>query len=106
MKSFTRFLMFLFFVLVVLAGFIFTIKNRAPAALWLGAEFQPKPLSVWIIAAFITGGLLGLLVGFGVWGKLRARAQVRQLQTKLQQNQKELSVLRQQLKSTDTPLDP
>lgn len=105
MKSVARFLMFLFFVLVVLAGFVFTLKNRTLVGLWLGTDFQSRPLSVWIIAAFICGGVLGLLVGFGVWGKLRSRVHVMQLQAKLQQNQQEISRLQQQLKSSDNQLN-
>lgn len=99
MKSFIRFLLFLFLVLVVLAGFVFTLKNSSPVSLWLWAELAPRPLSLWIIGAFICGGVSGLLLGIGLWRKLRTGMQLRQLQSRLERSEAERSRLQQQLET-------
>jgi uncharacterized integral membrane protein len=94
MKSVARFLLFLFFVLVALSGFIFTIRNSAPIGFWLGIGFEPKPVGVWVLLAFTTGGLLGLLLGIGLLSRLRNRMQIMQLRSRLHQAEQELAALK------------
>ncbi len=96
MTSLARFLKFLFLMLFVLAGFIFAIRNSSAVGLWLLADLAPRPLGLWILLAFAAGGLLGLLVGYGLWRKIRLGWQLRQLQGQLRHCQQELAALRQQ----------
>lgn len=105
MKSFSRFLLYLFLVLVVLSGTVFTLKNLTPVSVWLIAEFRPMPLAVWMMGAFICGGLLGLLLGYGLWNRFRTSMQMRQLQHRLQSREQELAKLKQRLESGSSAHD-
>jgi hypothetical protein len=31
--------------------------------LWLGTDLDPEPLSIWMLLAFASGGLIGLVLG-------------------------------------------
>ena len=99
MKSLARFLLFVLFVMVVLSGFTFTVNNTPEVALWLGVSLDARPVGVWVLLAFGTGGLLGLLLGFGFWRRMQARLQIMQLTMKLQQAEKELAALKQPVNS-------
>lgn len=103
MKSFARFLLFLLFVLVVLAGFLFTIRNPSPVGLWLGIEFAPRPVSVWLLGSFILGTLVGLFLGFGLWGRLRTGLTLRQQRQQIERQERELAQLRASLSKRDDP---
>jgi len=83
MKGISRFLMLLLFIIALFAGLVFSGHNQTPVALWLGTEFSARPLSLWIIAAFISGGLLGLILGLGLWRSRASRKKIQQLQQKL-----------------------
>jgi uncharacterized integral membrane protein len=95
MKSLVRFLLFLLLILVLFAGFIFTLNNTVTVPLWLGADLNPRPLGVWVLLAFVVGGLAGLLLGLGLWQRFRSRMEVRQLKSRLQQAEMELAILKQ-----------
>jgi uncharacterized integral membrane protein len=101
MKSVIRFLWFLLFLLVVLAGFVFTMRNPEPVALWLGLQFSPRPLSVWLLAAFIFGGLIGLSLGLGIWRGLKARLALRQQRQRLEQQEQLIAQLRERVKQLE-----
>lgn len=101
MKSVIRFLWFLLFLLLVLAGFLFTIRNPEPISLWLGVQFDPKPLSIWMLAAFISGGLLGLSLGLGIWRGLKTRLVLRQQRQRIEQQEQTLAELRQRLRQLE-----
>jgi uncharacterized integral membrane protein len=83
MKGISRFLMLLLFIVALFAGLVFSGHNQTPVAFWLGTEFAARPLSLWIIAAFISGGLLGLILGLGIWQSRASRKKIKQLQQKL-----------------------
>lgn len=91
MKRLARFLLFLLLILVLLAGFVFTLNNTAPVPLWLGADLDSKPLSIWMLLAFSAGGLLGLLLGLGLWQRFLNRLEVRQLRARVRQLEQELT---------------
>lgn len=95
MKSIARFLLFLFFVLVVVSGFLFTINNTEPVALWLGTSLQSRPLGVWVLLAFGSGALLGLALGVGLWRHVLYRAKVKRLQQRLAAAERELAALKE-----------
>jgi uncharacterized integral membrane protein len=95
MKRLARFLLFLLLLIVLLAGFVFTLNNTAPVGLWLGTDMAPKPLSIWMLLAFTTGSLLGLLLGLGLWQRFRNKLEVRQLRARVAQLEQELAILKQ-----------
>lgn len=94
MKSFAGFLKFLLLLLTVVAGFVFALQNSTPVGLWLVRDFAPRPVSVWFLLAFSCGGLSGLLLGFGLWRRIRMGRQLRQLQSQLQRCRQELADVR------------
>jgi len=82
----------LILMLVFIAGIIFSYYNTEPVVLVFGSwRSQALALSVWVIGAFVAGGLLGLLVGVGVFRQRRMRKEIRRLK-------KELAVSRQEMK--------
>jgi uncharacterized integral membrane protein len=95
MKRLARFLLFLLLVLVLLAGFVFTLNNTSPVPLWFGADLDPKPLGIWMLLAFSAGGLLGLLLGFGLWQRFLHKLEARQLRARVRQLEQELAESKQ-----------
>lgn len=95
MKSISRFLALLLFIGVLSAGLVFSGHNQTRIGLWLGTEFPAQPLSLWITAAFVAGGLMGLLLGPGLWQGRVSRKRLKQLQHKLQLAENELKTLKQ-----------
>lgn len=87
MSKVTRFIVGLFFLLVVLAGFIFTSNNSVMVPLWLGIELSPQSLAVWVLLAFAWGGMLGLLLGYGLFRRIKAQFKINQLEAHLKKNQ-------------------
>ena len=96
MKGISRFLMLLLFMVALFAGLVFSGHNQTPIPLWLGAEFSAKPLSLWVIAAFISGGLVGLVLGLGLWRSWASRRTIKQLRQKLLLAESELLKVKQQ----------
>ena len=95
MKRLVRFLLFLLLILVLLAGFVFTLNNTTAVPLWLGADLSPKPLSIWMLLAFSSGGLIGLLLGLGLWQRFLHAREARQLRLRVKQLEQELETLKQ-----------
>lgn len=87
MSKITRFIAGLFFLLVVLAGFIFTSNNSVMVPLWIGIELSPQSLAVWVLLAFAWGGVLGLLLGYGLFRRIKAQIKIKQLEARLKKNQ-------------------
>lgn len=85
----------LFLVLVFIASITFTYFNTTEIGLSFGnVEFSPRPISIWIVGAFVCGGLLGLLLGLGIFRQLRMRAELRRLKRELEKSQEEVNRLR------------
>ena len=95
MKSISRILMLLLFIVALLAGLVFSGHNQTRVVLWLGTEFGAQPVSLWMISAFISGGLVGLLLGLGLWQSRVSRGKFKQLQKKLLLAENELKMLKQ-----------
>lgn len=72
MKRLARFLLFLLLLAALLAGFVFTLNNTLAVPLWLGIDLDPQPLSVWMLLAFASGGLLGVVLGLVTGRRRRA----------------------------------
>ena len=87
MSKITRFITGLFFLLVVLAGFIFTSNNSVMVPLWIGIDLSPQSLAVWVLLAFAWGGVLGLLLGYGLFRRIKSQLRINQLEAQLKKNQ-------------------
>ncbi|PCJ41418.1 MAG: hypothetical protein COA71_07590 [SAR86 cluster bacterium] len=93
MSKITRFIASLFFLLVVLAGFIFASNNSVVVPLWIGIELAPQSLAVWTLLAFAWGGVLGLLLGYGLFRRIKAQFKISQLEALLKKSEDSNSVL-------------
>lgn len=100
MSKITRFIAALFFLLVVLAGFIFTSNNNVVVPLWIGIDLAPQSLAVWVLLAFAWGGVIGLLLGYGLFRRIRAQLKINQLEAQLKKNQSVSPVLPKAKKKT------
>jgi len=83
MKGFLRFITFLVFIGIVLLAFLFAVNNTSEVSLWIGIELPAISVGVLVIATFILGGLLGLILGIGVFRQLKTLVQLRQLRSQL-----------------------
>lgn len=87
MSKLTRFIAGLFFLLIVLAGFIFASNNSVEVPLWIGIDLAPQSLAVWVILAFAWGGVLGLLLGYGLFRRIKAQLKINKLEALLKKTQ-------------------
>jgi putative membrane protein len=83
MRKLIRYLGGICFLLIVLAGFVFASKNSSEVPLWIGVQLAPQSLAVWVLLAFAWGGMLGLLIGFGLFRRLRSNYKIHQLEARL-----------------------
>ena len=74
MKRLKRLLLLVPVLGVGLWAFLFSLANSEPVTLDLVfARLEPAALSVWLIAAFVGGGLCGLFAGsVAIWRAQRA----------------------------------
>jgi len=85
----------IFLVLVFIASITFSYFNTEPVAIaFANWKFPAQPVSVWIIGAFVLGGLLGLVLGLGLFRNLKSRAEIRRLKKQLKQAKQEVEDLR------------
>ncbi|MGY8791067.1 MAG: hypothetical protein ACKVKR_12465 [Pseudomonadales bacterium] len=84
MKSFYRFIAFLIFASIVLLGFLFAVNNTTEVALWIGIDLPPFSIGVLVIIVFITGGLVGLLLGIEIFRQMKYLFQIRKLRSELE----------------------
>ncbi len=88
MRIFAWCLLFLVFV----ASIVFSYANPEPVSLSFGfTTLSPQPLAVWVIAAFVMGGILGVLLGIGLVRNLRLRLELRRLRSQLLKTEQELT---------------
>ena len=55
--------------------------------LWIGIELSPQSLAVWVLLAFAWGGVLGLMLGYGLFRRVKAQFKINQLEGLLKKNQ-------------------
>lgn len=91
MRKLIRYLGYIIFLLLVLAGFVFASKNTSEVPLWIGIQLAPQSLAVWVLLAFAWGGVVGLLIGFGLFRRIRANYRIHQLEARLKKLEKETS---------------
>ena len=95
MRQLTRLLSGVFLLLVFAASVTFTYYNSIPVTIGIGSwQLQPLPVSMWIIGAFVSGGLLGLLLGLGLFRNIKSRFEIRRLTKALREAEEEVSNLR------------
>jgi uncharacterized integral membrane protein len=95
MRQLTRLLSGVFLLLVFAASVTFTYYNSIPVTIGIGSwQLQPLPVSMWIIGAFVSGGLLGLLLGLGLFRNIKSRFEIRRLTKALMEAEEEVSNLR------------
>jgi len=79
-KTLTGF--FLLIVMVLSLGFM--RANDALVSLSFGTiESQERPVGLWIAAAFVLGGLLGLMVGLRLFSSLIGRLEIARLRSRI-----------------------
>ena len=95
MRQLTQLLSGFFLLLVFAVSVTFTYYNSIPVTIGIGDwQIQPLPVSVWIIGGFVFGGLLGLLLGLGLFRNLKSRVEIRRLAKALLEAEEEISNLR------------
>lgn len=95
MRNLTNLLSGFFLLLVFIAAITFSYFNTDPVGITFGSlSFAPRPVSVWIIGAFVCGGGLGLILGLGVLRQLKSKAEIRRLKKELANAKLEVNQLR------------
>lgn len=80
MGTFTRLLAGVFAIGVFVAAVVFAFYNDTLVAIGLGAwRSPPQAVSIWILGAFLGGGLLGLLLGLRLFQGLRRGSREKKL---------------------------
>ena len=104
MQKLSNLLSGLFLILVFIASITFTYFNSTPVIIKFGSwQVAQLPVSVWIIGAFVSGGLLGLLLGLRFFSGLRSKSEIRRLNEKLHATELEVIKLRSQsVKSSES----
>ena len=101
MTKLLRIIAWCFMFIVFVASIVFSYANPAPIALSFGfATLNPQPLAVWVISAFATGGLCGVLLGVGLVRNLRSRLEIRRLRSQLSKAQQDLATYKIQQDTT------
>jgi len=86
MSGLKRFILFIVFFSIVTLGFVFSINNSLEVPLWIMIDLPQQRIGVWIILAFSTGGILGLLLGLGMFRSVRYKLRIRQLEMQLKRS--------------------
>jgi putative membrane protein len=95
MRKLSNLLSGLFLILVFFVSITFTYFNSTPIIIRFGNwQVTQLPASVWIIGAFVSGGLLGLLLGLRFFSGLRSKHEIRRLNKKLHAAKLEVEQLR------------
>lgn len=95
MRQLTQLLSGFFLLLVFALSISFAYYNSTPVAIGIGSwQLAAQPVSVWIVGAFVSGGLLGLLLGLGLFRNLRSRVEIRRLTKALKDAEAEVANLR------------
>lgn len=94
MKKLLNLLSGLFLILVFIASITFTYFNATPVVISFGTfEFAELPVSVWIIGAFVCGGMIGLILGLRFFQGLKSKTDIKRLGKKLRNAEQELERL-------------
>lgn len=95
MKKLLNLLSGLFLILVFIISITFSYFNATPVLIRFGTyEFAELPVSVWIIGAFVSGGIIGLALGLGFFRGLKSKTEIKRLNKQLRSSEQELERLR------------
>ena len=84
MKKLIRTLTGFFLLIVMVLSLGFMRANDALISLSFGViESQERPVGLWIAAAFVLGGLLGLMVGLRLFSSLIGRLEIARLRSRI-----------------------
>jgi uncharacterized integral membrane protein len=90
MLKLSRAFKLLFLVMIFLLSVGFTFFNTQQIALSFGfVVFAPQPLALWVLSAFISGGLVGLALGAGIFRRWRGEREIERLRAELMQTKLE-----------------
>lgn len=102
MLWFKRALGFVLVVMLALATLVFVLENQQDIALsYLGFATPEFPASLFVAAAFVAGGLLGLSLGALMVSRLKY--QFKAVEGRLARKQEELRVLKASSTTVDMP---
>lgn len=94
MRTLKRLLAGFFVVCVFVATVAFAWYNDTPVAVGLGDwRLPPQAVSIWILGAFVIGGVLGLLLGLRLFQGFRRNSRVRKLSRQLAAARQEIERL-------------
>lgn len=95
MRTLKRLLVRFFVVCVFVAAVAFASYNDTPVAVGLGDwRLPPQAVSIWILGAFVIGGILGLLLGLRLFHGFRGNSRVRKLSRQLAAARQEIALLK------------
>lgn len=89
----TRFLVFIFFLVLILIFFVFTLENLDLVSLNLVFQTIQVPLGLTMLVCFVLGSFVGVLFSIGLILKNKNKARV--LSKKIAITEQELANLRQ-----------
>ena len=93
MRVLQRLLVTVLLIVVLAFGVLFSIQNTDKAALdLLIIQLPEQQVSLWVLLAFVVGGMVGLLVSSAAIIRLKSQSLL--LQRRLDKREKELSSLR------------
>lgn len=94
MRKIVHLLSGFFLILVFVGSITFSFFNTTPVEISFGTWTIPaQPVSVWIIGAFVAGGLIGLLLGVGFLRNMKSKSEIRRLSMQLANAKKKVSQL-------------
>ncbi len=95
MRTLKRLLAGFFVICVFVAAVVFAWYNHTPVSIGIGDwRLPPQAVSIWIMGAFVAGGLLGLLLGLRLFQSLRRNSRERRLMRQLAAARQEAESLR------------
>jgi putative membrane protein len=84
-----RLIAFLLLALVLIFGMLFAVQNTSTVPLYLLiVQFEEQRVSIWLLLAFVLGGLIGVLVSSVAI--VRLKSQLMLLNRKLEKSEKAL----------------
>ena len=93
MKLLINLLLVLLVLATVAVGVLFSLQNSQPVPMdVLVYQFEPRSLALWVLGALTLGGILGIVMSWGIVLKLRASLRIARRQ--LQRSQQEVDALR------------
>lgn len=89
MRFLKRLIAFLLLALVLIFGMLFAVQNTSTVPLdLLIVQFEEQRVSIWLLLAFVLGGLIGVLVSSVAI--VRLKSQLMLLNRKLEKSEKAL----------------